>query len=234
MYGENTIAAICSVIGALWPPLWVPPKLACRDCRDCHQPTSTAHFLAPVVDARPSVAPHADADVHLKTARATAPSSSRRARRGPSPSRRTSSTRATRSARRRARACSATATRTTGRRAAPRRSDSRRWCRRCAGTASSPPSGTSSSNGSGPRRSCAGRGRSTTRSGARVGSGPTSESTSTAIRASRRRAAAAPRSPARAPAPPEAKSRSLAHSLVLRPGPCTGAGAQVRLEPCGG
>ena len=30
MYGENTIAAIRSVIGALWPPLWVPPKLARR------------------------------------------------------------------------------------------------------------------------------------------------------------------------------------------------------------
>ena len=39
MYGENTIAAICSVIGALWPPLWVPPKLARQDCRVCHQPT---------------------------------------------------------------------------------------------------------------------------------------------------------------------------------------------------
>ena len=35
MYGENTIAAICSVIGALWPPLWVPPKLARQDCRVC-------------------------------------------------------------------------------------------------------------------------------------------------------------------------------------------------------
>ena len=70
MYGENTIAAIRSVIGALWPPLWVPPKLACRDCRDCHQPTSTAHFLAPVVDARPGVAPHADVDVHLVLLRA--------------------------------------------------------------------------------------------------------------------------------------------------------------------
>ena len=30
MYGENTIAAIRSVIGALWPPLWVTPKLARR------------------------------------------------------------------------------------------------------------------------------------------------------------------------------------------------------------
>ena len=45
MYGENTIAAICSVIGALWPPLWVPPKLARRtrfesECRDCHKPTT--------------------------------------------------------------------------------------------------------------------------------------------------------------------------------------------------
>ena len=57
MYGENTIAAIRSVIGALWPPLWVPPKLARRRragcCKACQRSRKNrrrllhaAHLLA--------------------------------------------------------------------------------------------------------------------------------------------------------------------------------------------